>query len=269
MPTPDESREADLRDAIRACYAVFRGYRLAPKLGGYSADFCDDAPLRAESLHRLPASAFSVYQWKATTTWGGVEDFKHLLPRMLELAAAGTADADSPEVNPWLLFSRLEYNGWHRWPEAERASIAHYFDALWLSAIHRPLDDGPNVRCTDASAGAWLVAIACAHDDVGPFLTTWQTAIDDPDAGPRPAVHLATMITDHEPQLHRKRRLNWFTGRDAQAAQTLAWLGSDAVAASLEAAFFRGSEGPESTRISEGHDRLAEWRRWRPADARR
>lgn len=72
------AREANLRERIRDVYAAFLGYGLEPN-PRFSGMY-DDSSLRTCALQCLPPMELESYQWKAMTTWGNVEYFKHFLP---------------------------------------------------------------------------------------------------------------------------------------------------------------------------------------------
>src|SRR5438270_7631594 len=89
MREGNEARIA-LAAAIQDLYRVFAAYPADPTMG-----YCDHC-ITAEEVARLfevplsdlTARALSRYTGKAMTTWGEMADFKHFLPRVLELAAA-------------------------------------------------------------------------------------------------------------------------------------------------------------------------------------
>lgn len=60
------------------------------------------------------------------TTWGSVADFKHFLPRMLELLVTEVEPAGfsaTMRFERWLLFSKIAYGKWHEWPANEIDAI--------------------------------------------------------------------------------------------------------------------------------------------------
>ncbi len=62
-----------------------------------------------------------------TETWGDVEDFKHFLPRILELSVLG--EFILPQR--WMVAKTLHRYGWMDWPEEERGSVENLFHTLW------------------------------------------------------------------------------------------------------------------------------------------
>lgn len=99
---------------------------------------------RRETLARVPLRALSCDQlgpfaFRAMTTWGEALDFKHFLPRILELAS-------TPEGTEWpgfdleVLAGKLERAGWKSWPPEERAAVIRWFE----SAAEWARSGGPN-----------------------------------------------------------------------------------------------------------------------------
>ena len=263
------TRDATNRQCVRGVYEAFRPYPLAPHIDPDPCfpSFCDDRPLRAAPLHRLPPSAFDRYQWKAITTWGNVDDFKHFLPRLLEIIATPTPQDAHSDVEAQLIFGKLRYGEWRSWNPAEQWALDAYFDAFWSVLLVRPVD------VTDAAwakktLGDWLSDFARAHDDVGRFLKQWEVEAGHPTEGLLPAAHLAQTVT-RAGGLLKKGSLDWGIGSElnAQEDQTTAWLASDAVLHLLEAAFFRWPDTPYTMLISEGHNCLEWWRQSRAQKA--
>lgn len=87
--TPDP----DLQAALDAVYAVFHGY---PRPKAFEAAPPRNpkrllAQLSSKSQTELTSDDINGYMGWAMTTVGGVNDYKHFLPRILELAVQGSA----------------------------------------------------------------------------------------------------------------------------------------------------------------------------------
>lgn len=265
---PDsEVREAALRDQVREIYAVFRGYKLQRYIAPDPCfpGFCDDRPLRAGPLDRLPPAAFDMYQWKAVTTWGSVDDFKHFLPRLLEIIALVEPHGSLRQVEPWLIFSRMNYAEWYQWRAREREVLDGYFDALWSALLARPLASA-TTDWTDETLGDWLSHFANAHDDLSRFREVWQCEAARPTDGLMAAAHLADTVVAVSETAVKRGKLDWDEGLDCQEQETLAWLTSDRICRMLEEAFFRWAPTPYAQILSEGHYWLDLWRRQRSGD---
>lgn len=268
-PSDPQPREAVLRERIRELYAVFRSYRLAPDIHSDPCfpGACDDRPLRAYPLHQLPPEAYSSYQWKAMTTWGSVSDFKHFLPRMLDIIATlpsietEVSFAEGGRFEAWIVFEKLRYGDWRRWTAVERQSLDAYFDALWSVLLVRPLDLGQEPWCIH-TLGEWLRAFAFAHDDLTPFLQQWENEAQNPTEGLLAASRLAQTIVRVSEGFLKRDSLGWdcYHELDKQERQVIHWLASDGVFRLLESAYFRWHDSPHASLLSEGHYWLGLWR---------
>lgn len=262
QPCDLQPREAVLRERIRELYEVFRSYRLASDihLDPCVPGACDDRPLRASPLHQLPPEAFGSYQWKAMSTWGSVSDFKHFLPRMLEIIATlpsietEASFAEGGCFEAWIVFEKLRYGGWRRWTAAERQAIDAYFDALWSVLLARPLNLSQEPWCID-TLSEWLRAFAFAHDDLTPFLQQWESEAKNNNQCFSADSHLAQTIVRISEGFLKKQSLGWdcYHELDKQERQVINWLYSEAVSQLLESAYFRWHDSPHAAFLSEGH----------------
>lgn len=261
-PADAHTRERVLRERVRGVYQAFRGYRLAEYIEPDPMWGTDDAPLRAHPLHKLPAEAFDPYARKAMTTWGSLEDFKHFLPRMLEIVALPHRDHAVLEIEAWVVFGKLRYGQWQRWKPSERAAIDGYLQALWLAVLSRPMD-APDTPWCARTHFDWLIAFADALDDLSPLLQRWESDACDPDHGLLAAWQLARAIVQGQDDLIRNGTLGWdsLARASGQEQQVLTWLESDAVARLMEEAFFRWADTPEAGMLSEGQFWLEQFRR--------
>jgi hypothetical protein len=97
----------------------------------------------------------------AVTQWGNDEDFRHLLPRVLELLSADQLSVDSEMV-----LSKLAVASWDTWPSAEREAVARFLHARW--------DAGLAQYETLFQAGEWLGGILLAGMDSAAFVESWR-----------------------------------------------------------------------------------------------
>jgi hypothetical protein len=165
-----------LADFIEKLYDEFRPYRLGTAIDGcehcLTAGMSDE--LIATPLRELTEEQLSLFSLKAMTTWGTEQDFKHFLPRLLELAYI-----DPLEMN-WLeaLFGKLKLAGWEDWSARERQAIESYLSHWWTATLARPRQ-----YQFDEIAGLVLCAIGRTGIKIQPFLDQWiqddsQAALD-------------------------------------------------------------------------------------------
>lgn len=154
-------------DVIERLYIVFGNY---PLRGTIESCPCCGAAQHARRLHTVPlreltADDLAAYAFRAMTTVGDVSDFKHFLPRLLELIGLAGFPIDKEVV-----FGKLQYGKWREWPATERAAVEAYLDELWTRARRRTLRADPSVP---EEIGSWLCALARAEANLGNYLDAW------------------------------------------------------------------------------------------------
>jgi hypothetical protein len=168
----------------------------------------------------------STFAFKAMTTWGEPEDYKHFLPRILELAA-------TPHTRGGLGFSldvicgKLERAGWRAWPAPERDAIRAWARALWGRTLTRLPGE------SHLSVDAVLPVVARLLDDIGPLLEAWRR-----DEGLGARLQLAELLSAVWPDLARGTPIGGDWAPQHRAAVER-WLLEDARRRELEAAFER------------------------------
>ena len=133
----DPDDEQQLREAVLGAYRTFRRYKLHDKVEGCPCCVSDVAEreLRDTPLADMQGETFGRYVHKAMTTWGDVRDFKHFLPRILELLA--TDSETLAWVDAEIAIGKLAYANWNAWPEEERAAVRTFLHAWWRAQLHR------------------------------------------------------------------------------------------------------------------------------------
>lgn len=129
----------ELQQATATLYEAFRGYPIKPKIEGCPHCELDSAEssLHARSLHDLTWEDLGVYPFKAMTTFGDDDDFKHFLPRILELYLV---DFDGAQCDVQITFSKLEYASWTSWPETEKQAVQNFVRAWHTSLMASQCD---------------------------------------------------------------------------------------------------------------------------------
>ena len=217
-PSPSSSPADDLDAAIAQLYRTFSRYR-ADDLGG-----CPHCVAEADAL---TANDLEHYAFKAMTTWGSVDEFKHFLPRLFEiLARDGEADFTLAEI----VLSKPGYGKWQKWTRNERVAVDDFFRALWLDLLSRhphPL-----------SADSCLCGIAGSVPDMTFYLDAWSRS-----DGRAAMMHLAEFVGYNAAATRRNTpqrvmRNPFWGDRQPQAEQVSHWPLDPARVAQLERAFF-------------------------------
>lgn len=171
METRSHSEWEALEEAIAGLYATFASYGLRRIITG-----CPHCVGRADSdaLHVRPLGALSPddlrrYTTKALTTFGDVDDFKHFLPRLLELLAREVEGADTLGYDEEILGGKLALANYASWPEAERAAVEAFLDALWAALLAR----FPTYPAADTLLGM-LANRSDAPDAIDRYLAAWR-----------------------------------------------------------------------------------------------
>lgn len=132
-----------LKEAIDNLYGVFSFYIVEGKLRDRSCDCCivrlDVKTLMSRPLNDLTENDLGFYTRKAITTLGSIQDYKHFLPRILELVAFSSSFRDD-----FLTFEKLNYCNWQDWDDEEVISVKSFFAASLTNALNENLDTLPD-----------------------------------------------------------------------------------------------------------------------------
>jgi hypothetical protein len=203
---------SQLAAAIGGLYRAFERYPTPRRL-----EFCDHCRdeeeyqgLLTTPLRQLDADDLDLYVGTALTTCGDVDDFKHFLPRILELMV----EADFTSA-PEALLDRLALAGWQTWPTEESAAVRAFLAAYWRKMRRDP-----------PLAEPALCGIAQACDDLEPFLEDWVSDTSDGACLAR-----AELVLDAVPEIQLKRRLpnGFWRQRPEQERTVMRWLRTEPV----------------------------------------
>jgi hypothetical protein len=180
----------------------------------------DVSVLFSQPLERLSADDLWRFTRKVLTTWGDERDFKHFLPRMLELLVEDfSAPVDCDGV-----FLKLALAKWREWPPVERAAVEGYIQAIWRRCI------------TEEDAAfhldGWLCSFATAGCELEPLLREWEQCRWSPSYG-----KMREFIDANTVALIRKRTLASGFGNSDSATQVAEWLLSDGLPLRLNSIF--------------------------------
>jgi hypothetical protein len=161
----DQSPQS-LPTAIENLYRAFRAYRLPPHVNGcpHCVNEADHALLHAAPLPELTSKHLGRYAFKAISTWGGDNEFRHFLPRLFELMVTDDEFPTEPEV----LVGKLVYAAWQTWPHAEQEAVRQFFQAWWDATIASFA-----LRQRAITASTAIRSIATAEQDITWYLGRW------------------------------------------------------------------------------------------------
>ncbi|MEU4689875.1 hypothetical protein [Actinoplanes sp. NPDC023714] len=206
------SRRAQIEGAVDALYDAFAGYPLRdwtdPCPHCHTAD--DERVLRRAPLRELTADDLPRYTMDAMTVWGDVGDFKHFLPRIMEIAVG--EGFGWPDVE--IVYGRIAYGFWTSWPAAEQTAIRRLVMAHWHAVLAADVD---LFECDTV-----LTCIMLIEDDLTPYLRYWEQSDD-----PVPLLNLAEYAAQVGRIRAGERQWNAYLDGSKGPAQVLAWLGSD------------------------------------------
>jgi hypothetical protein len=136
---------ADLASAIESLYEAFDAYPLEERIDSCPHCELDEAErrLHVRPLRELTWADLGTYTFKAMTSFGDEDDFRHFLPRVLELYVLDHAGA------PYSLFmfcGKLDYAAWTTWPAGEVAAVRRFIEA-WKRVLV--------ARARQSEEGAW------------------------------------------------------------------------------------------------------------------
>jgi hypothetical protein len=155
-----------LKEAVEGLYRVFRNYELKTPLHERYGEPVKE-PVTSE-LRAMTAEELALPIGHAMTTWGEVEDFKHVLPRIAELIARREMGSYDPTIG---LGCHLTYGKWREWPRREQEAVERFLLLLWEDVLVHHED--PH-KFTFSGQDEPLHIMVAAEIDIQPALLRWQ-----------------------------------------------------------------------------------------------
>lgn len=210
--------EDEWKAAIDHLYEVFACYRRPTTLE--AAPTRDPVAilrrLTSAPLRELPAEALGTYAGQAMTTVGSESEYRHFLPRIVELSIAIQG---STGLEPEQIAGKLEYGRWRTWPEDAQTAIVRAFTAAW----HKTRVQTPDL----GDASSQLCALAILGIDIAPFLAIW--------ASPASAVEVRQMAAHVQAAAGLADPVYWKNAGEANCRALLNWAHSPALREAIEA----------------------------------
>lgn len=212
---------------IEQLYSVFSKYPLAGGLRERSCDCCvTDEEIRILAtipLRELSHKELRSFMIDAISTFGDVEDYKHFLPRILELMV----DSESDFIFDFICYEKLNYSEWETWDFNEINAILFYFLELWKKIIN---DENSTTKQVEE-----VLTLINRYSLLKGALDYWDTS----------KTHNSALFI-----------VDGFLNNDFKDAigknndEYLKWLSSEAVLNKLEVAFFKEKDPEIANRIS-------------------
>ncbi|MFA6967740.1 hypothetical protein [Bosea sp. (in: a-proteobacteria)] len=154
-------------EALDQVYRVFARHPPPTRLDASKVEDVDAirSQLLGKPLASLTADDLGRFAFGAPMTIGTDRDYRHFLPRMLELSLQLNGQ---PGLDPRTIGARLGYAGWRQWPVEEIAAIEALFAAAWVWRLAS--------RPDHIEATAWLGGMAASGMDINEALTAWEAA---------------------------------------------------------------------------------------------
>ncbi len=235
--------EVTLAEAVEGLYRAFsaHGRRAAITACPCCVHQAEQHTLAAVPLRELAAGELARYAFKAMTTWGEAEDYKHFLPRILELALT-PAGRQWPGLELWLIADKLQLAAWPSWPPAEQTAVRDYLDAVWR-----------HVLAQDPEESSWRAAEVLPAVgrllELAPLLAAWEA-----DSGLAASLQLADFIEAAGADLASDGHLDDAWEGVADRARVEEWLRALRRGRALEDAFARHLESPAAGRLAAAVD---------------
>lgn len=178
----------ELKIAIEELYKTFGKYPFKSTMEGCPCCVSDKdkSTLHSKRLRELEDDDISRYTFKAITTWGDVNDFKHYLPRIFELAAKRKLLVDT-----FVILGKLDYGNWSEWESDEKNSIKKFLKAWWKYDIN-------NSTYFDSEV---LIELYKKIEDLPSMLDDWHVSVDS-----QGFKNYVDFVENHYPELKGKKK---------------------------------------------------------------
>ena len=239
----DVKVEMPLSEAVENLYKAFARYPLRKHVEGCPC--CvhehDKRTLESKPLRRLSAADLGRYAFKAMTTWGDRDDFRHFLPRIFELLVSNGGIGADEEV----VLGKLALGEWQQWDEKERSALRTFFRAGWNSLL---TESRPNIE-----PDSWLCGLGKANEDLQPYLNAWM-GVRTKSA----YEHLAKFLESNQPGYIKRHSLSnpFWPDSPKGVAQLCDWLASSRTREYLETVYFENESADFAPALARVVDQL-------------
>jgi hypothetical protein len=226
-----------LQTAIEECYNVFSKYPLNSTMEG--SPLYEDLQqwnnaLTSKPLRELSGEDLSLFIFKAMSTWGTINDFKHYLPRILEL----TASLDS-DIDILIVADKLSYCKWQTWPIDEIAVIKNWCEELWKQII----TTAPEI--IEVHRNDYIAGMAALYPHLTELLNTWINS-DSENA----MANFVCYVYWNNEELLQQKRLPALDRKHLQGNIFFEWITSADIIMKLESCYFKYEKSSFSSELS-------------------
>lgn len=226
-----------LKTAIENLYTVFSKYPGNASMSG-SSNYDDldswNKQLYTKKLRKLTEDDLSRFVGKVITTWGGENDFKHFLPRILEL----TAELNTP-YDIWVLYGKLEIANYMNWPLTEQTAIHDFTRSLWDNLL------SDNSEKAEFEFTDYFHAIVYFYPDFASILKIWE---DNTDFSA--IKYLVNYVLNENHHIFENNFIDSRERNTKDVAEFKTWLCSEALLKKIEQAFYRFEKDEIAEKIS-------------------
>ena len=218
---------AELTIAVERLYEVFAVYPVNPNMDG--SPLLEDLPkmnrdLTGKPLRSLTSDDLFHFLMDVIYTWGDTPDFKHFLPRILEL----TIFRERFSLEFGMVSKKLELTEWSGWPAQEREAVLHFYLGLWKDLLQNQDAEFNQDRFIE-----YLSGIASVCPDFTEMLMIWEQ-----EKGAVATRYLAGLVYYEFSAVFDKGMLRGYYKHEAIVPALIQWLCTDAVIKRLTDAFF-------------------------------
>lgn len=225
-----------LTQSLESLYGEFAKYPASDMSGSPAYEDLSEwnKELLSKPLRELTENDLSRYVGKAMTTWGNAVDFKHFLPRILDLVGQFR-----PPYETDVVFGKIELADWKSWPDSEKQCLYDYWIALWQELLDN--DD----EHAHSLFEAYFEAIYSMYQDFETMLVHWKSTNSAASIS-----HLCEFVLRHQNSIFDQNQIGNLQLNPKECSSFFDWLTSDQLLNTLQNHFFESENAELSEKIS-------------------
>ncbi len=168
-----------INSEIEVLYAIFSTYS-----GRSDMPACDPCcvnsaareELFGKRLRDLTHVNLSYYAHLVLSLWGDKNDFRHFLPRILELCTIPRPRGFQLQWDYWRILGKLKTEaGFWTWPKDEVEAVEIFLKDWWKNTLSNTAESVTECHlATPHEAANVIGGLGCTYDDILPFLHAWS-----------------------------------------------------------------------------------------------